>query len=211
MPEFDTMFTSGTRAAQPAAAAADQQFYMVTDEANKIERSNGAAWSQWGPIGLIDYKSFRMTAAQGFTSNTTFANITSMGYAIGANERWFSDFYLLVTGARAGQLKYAFTYPAAATIEIASMGPASGFGTTGSDIVEGALRTQQIIGVASGVIAGIIGCGDNTANALMAHIRATIQNGANAGTVQLQAAQNASSATVTNINIGSSFEAKRFA
>ena len=49
MAEFETLFISGDRASQPAAAAADQKFYMVTDEDNIVERSDGIAWTQWGP------------------------------------------------------------------------------------------------------------------------------------------------------------------
>lgn len=40
----------GTRAAQPVATAvADGALYAVSDESYLIERSNGTAWSQWGP------------------------------------------------------------------------------------------------------------------------------------------------------------------
>jgi hypothetical protein len=65
MPEFETMFLSDTRANQPAASAADQKFYQVTDEGNIIERSDGATWANWGPSGSGSYRLIQSKVVSG--------------------------------------------------------------------------------------------------------------------------------------------------
>ena len=69
MAEFETLFISGDRASQPAAAAADQKFYMVTDESNIVERSDGVTWTQWGPGSTGG--GLAIVEAKLFTSNAT--------------------------------------------------------------------------------------------------------------------------------------------
>src|ERR1044071_2728084 len=44
---------SGTRAAQPAASNSNKGcIYQVTDESNKLEKSDGSSWSTYGPTSL---------------------------------------------------------------------------------------------------------------------------------------------------------------
>lgn len=67
MPEFETMFLSGDRADQPDPEDADQKLYQVEDEGNILERSDGVAWTPYGPQntggGLILVENKLFTAA----------------------------------------------------------------------------------------------------------------------------------------------------
>jgi hypothetical protein len=113
MPEFETMFLSDTRANQPAASAADQKFYQVTDEGNIIERSDGATWANWGPSGsgsyrLIQSKVVSGGAVQDVDFDTDIDGNTDKiyvidGYVISGNNSVDADLTLQPNGVSTAQ------------------------------------------------------------------------------------------------------------
>jgi hypothetical protein len=61
-----------TRANQPAASAVSEgALYAVTDESYKIERSNGAAWQQFGPTPTSATRAITLVISGGGSAITT--------------------------------------------------------------------------------------------------------------------------------------------
>lgn len=128
------------------------------------------------PTGIGAFLFSRSTANFTKNNNTTLGDVTGMSFAVGANETWaFRLTFREVTAVAAGW-KYTFTGPAAATA--VWFGGARGAAAANAVTNFGTTFTQN-----------------GTANDEYETIGGLLRNGANAGTVQLQAAQNAADAT----------------
>ena len=163
----------------------------------------------------IKYK----TSTQSFISTTTFADVTAssgnFAFALAANEVWVVDCYIPMTmsgqSAGAGGAQFRLTGPASPTnVAITgTFGGACGNGIGGPSAAF-AVPFSAVIAFSS-AFAGFnsnnadAGNGSQYSNntATFVQIYAVIRNGANAGTVTLQAAQNSSSASATILGLGS--------
>jgi len=138
--------------------------------------------------GAIWSNSVRKSADESATNNT-LQNDDVLLFAIAANETWQFRFVVFVTSASATpDCQMAVTFPAAATpvYGLAGIDPAS---ATFSNYV-----------TTSGAALGVrIGAGE----LVMVVIEGSVLNGANAGNVTLQWAQNTTNATATTVVAGS--------
>lgn len=141
----------------------------------------------------------RKTADQSLTTQIVLQNDSHLFFSIPANEEWVSDFFidagavLSTTG-----IQVAITTPAGATQNITAY-LASG---TSANALFGAKTTTSgtsLINTVFGTTEGIL------------TVSVWVLNGANAGTVQLQFAQSASSATALTFRKGSHMIAGRLA
>ncbi len=146
----------------------------------------------------------RKTADQSWTSNAVLADVTGMTFSIGANEVWQFDFYIFANGATTGDLKLAITTPTGATIIAGALG---GMAQGTTSLVN---ADQHGILTASGGFPNPYGMA-GTAQANMIHVHGIVVNGANAGSITLQAAQQTSDATATTIMANSHYLAIRMA
>jgi hypothetical protein len=188
--EFETLFLSGIRADQPAAADADQKFYQVEDEGGLIERSDGAAWNQWGPSpggATITRKASDTSRA----STTTLADDPDLVFAIGANETHEVEYVLAYAAPSSAtpDFKVAVDAPSGAAGMIFISGPTSG----STDVTATSMLQAAITAFATGIALGTHGGTTKS----FAFIKALIRNGATPGDVALQWAQNSSNATAT--------------
>ena len=115
-----------------------------------------------------------LTADQA-TTNAAAVNVTNMSFAIPANEVWAVEFRLGTTVSGAAGMKIAITVPAGATLG------ASVRGSSTAIITASGTLTANIQSSATGPVT----------------IHALIQNGANAGNVQLQFASGDGVVTAT--------------
>lgn len=138
----------------------------------------------------------RSTADQTVNASTTLVNATSMSVAVAASSNYLIDGWLMYASDTTPDIKFAFTYPAAATLSwsgsgywtnIASGGPA---GATGGEVNLNARNRS-----ATAISAGGIGAG--TAAGMV--IRGLLIVGGTAGTLQLQFAQEVSNASDTKL------------
>lgn len=155
---------------------------------------------------ISNYKS----ATQTFTTNTTFADVTgaigaTFSFAIAANEVWEVLYHIPLAFTGTGGVKLQLTGPAAAT-SVAIMGThtinrANGAATD----VQTVQYATQAAAFSSNFGSANSENGATTSNVynnqggsstpqIVVEARARIINGANAGTVTLQAAQNSSNA-----------------
>lgn len=173
-----------------------------------------------GGGGTRKYK----TSTQVFTTNTTFADITassgSFAFAIAASEVWEVDYFLPLSFGGTGGVKLQLTGPAAPT-SVAINGTnviwrtAS---TTDSKAFNHVLPITTVTAFSSSIAAadsvaaavGDDGVYANNGGSVFVHIHACIVNGANAGTVTLQGAQNSSNSTTT-FGLGCYMKAQRLA
>lgn len=124
-------------------------------------------------------------------ANTTLGDVTGLSFSIAASEIWgFNMSVPYQTNASAG-IKFGLTFPSGAT------------GKWGILYITGTGHVSDDIANSIGSTAGVPGTGG------MAHISGTIVNSTNAGTVQLQAAQNASHASNTVVYTNSHVKAFR--
>ncbi len=176
-----------------------------------LKKWNGSAWEF--DISVYKYK----TASQSFVTTTTYADITAttgnLAFAIGANEVWEVEWHLYVTTEVAGGYKFQVTGPATPTAvqlgagyqgnEVDNVGTGQGRGW--NDVVVRAIAfSGNILSVAGGVGTGL----EQRVGTIV--IRGLIVNGANAGTITLQGAQNSASGTTT-INAGHMVARRLFA
>lgn len=120
------------------------------------------------PTGVPTFS--RTTSAFTKNNNTTFGDVTGMAFSVGANEVWVFSFHMFYTSPTAAGYKITLTGPASPTavqyaIEVSTLTDATAFGTT---VVGASVDSIDQLRVISGIL----------------------RNGANAGTVQLQFAQN---------------------
>lgn len=148
------------------------------------------------------------TAQQRFSANTTYADISAssgnFAFTIAANEIWQIEAFIRATMAGTGGIKMQLTGPAAPTLVVAQLFPTYGDGTTGENTVwAGSVVTSFSSNlIAANYNAGAAGTPTNGVWRLHAYIA----NGANAGTVTLQGAQNSANST-TDFEPGSIWKA----
>ena len=161
------------------------------------------------------------SAAQVFTSDTAFADVAassgSMSFAIAANEVWSVRYVVPLSFGGTGGIKFQLTGPAAPTavtlmgwvanVARADGGAASGQATESFPVVTAFSTALVSLNSSNGLSVGTINYA--ITNPLV-EIIATIANGANAGTVTLQAAQNSASSTTT-LGVGSFMRAEKIA
>jgi len=180
-------------ASLPSAPYQGQLAYETTT--NTLQMWTGSVWkilSGYTPatfnpgVGQTNY----ITLANDFTmtSTTTLTAVTGMSFPVLANARYLLDGYLSyagsVGGGGLGDLKLDWTVPASTTFRWARNGYPVG-NTNQIDTVETDEVTIRALGT--------FGPSTN----ITAYLRGSILIGANAGTIQLRAAQNTSNATPT--------------
>jgi hypothetical protein len=142
----------------------------------------------------------RKTADQSVTSSTVLVDCTTLGLPVAANEVWQCDWSVVYQAGTTGDLKLGFTFPTAGEVIFdAQAWPDSG----------GTLNLSTFYATTSPTTARTF-FGDG-ANRHTLGIRGIYVNGANAGTVQLQFAQNTSDGSATTTKANSTLWAVRLA
>jgi len=151
----------------------------------------GPAFSA-APTGINQFLFARCTSNLTKNNNTTFADATGLAFAVGANETWVATYTLFFVSAVTPDIKFTLTGPAAPT--------AVTFGLVANGDITG-----RSTAFASPVAVSTNGT-DSTS-----HLSMILRNGANAGTVQLQMAQNSADASNTILYADSFVQAQRVA
>ena len=115
-------------------------------------------------------------------ASTTYVNATGLSFAVAANHRYEWKAVLFYNAAAAGKLKFGWTAPALATMT---------YGLIGLDTTVTAITGITNFGYLTAVN-GVLGAPTAAANCFGVAV-GTLQTGANAGTFQIQFAQNAAS------------------
>ena len=157
------------------------------------------------------------SAVQTFTTNATYADVTAssgtLSFDAVASGVYIADYYVPVSFGGTGGVKFQITGPASPTnVDI------TGDRTRGDAGAVGSLAIQSPFTAVTAFSSDIAAFNSNTCGAsastypndqpALVHIRLRLRNGANAGTVTLQAAQNSSNSTTT-LGLGSTMTAKR--
>ena len=136
-------------------------------------------------------------ADQTKTSDVALSDATDLLVPLAASETWAFEFSLFVTGPTAGDVQFALTIPTGATLRSSGFGP---------DVALTALPVaiQQVgnINASAGILV-FATTGTAVANQVLVSLKGYIQNGVTPGDLQLQFAQNTSSATVTTLRSSS--------
>lgn len=166
-------------------------------------------WNGTANISLYSrslYTIMRKTADQILTpSSTVLQNVTGMSMAVpgivGANFMFRGKFFY--DASATADIKFAFTFPVAggATMRWGGIGAATAGGSSG----------DATFGTQTGSGSAIAYGGGGVATFMIVLIEGEITMGTNAGTLQLQAAQNTSDASVTTFAARSSLEVWRTA
>lgn len=191
-----------------------------------VDRADGyvvgqTVWNQnLGDTGNLQYLYDRlavkyMTATHVISASTTYVDLITSGagtmsFSVVANGIYIAQYVLLVTPAGTGGLKLQLTGPAAPTGVYAQafgeVQPLTGDNAAlGSTSAPAAAFSAALFSANAGSTTGLIKASAGTVVAY-----ATIINGANAGTVTLQGAQNSAN-TTTTFGIGSRMEVFRVA
>lgn len=141
----------------------------------------------------------RKGSDQSWTSDTALANVTSLSFAVEANSVYLAKFYLFMVGGTTGDLKYDFTVPASAT------GWHWGNRQETTDTIP---DNANINWIATDTFSTTGAIGLHT-TITMAIINVLVVTAGASGTVQLRAAQNASSGTASTIKANSCVEATK--
>jgi hypothetical protein len=144
------------------------------------------------------------TADQSVTSSTTLANDTHLFYTIGAAGTYAFDLYLYGTSAAnaAGDMGIAFTFPTG-TLYVG----ASGLDVALASGDNGTMKGQAGLSLASGTLMTVFGL---STTPTMAHVHGLLVATAT-GTLRLQWAQFASSASASTLKAGSHMLVKQVA
>lgn len=159
------------------------------------------------------------SGTQVFTTTTTFADVTAssgnFAFTVAANEVWQVEYYLPIDFGGTGGAKFQLTGPSAPTAVLIK-GSYSAYIPAGSGDAA-ATRWAPISSTtafstpfAANNNGSTLGNYSSTTGLSDIRILATVINGANAGTVTLQAAQNSSNSTTT-LGIGSYMRAYKVA
>ena len=152
--------------------------------------NSGATAPEWVAAGAT-VKSVRKSSDQTVTSSTTLVNDTQLKFAVAANETYIFQAWLYTYAADGTpDIKTTFTGPAGSTVLWSS-----------SQVIFNASGATTLTVVAPG---GTVGDFFVDANLRAIQLYGTILNGSTAGDVQLQWAQNTSSANGTSVKAGSS-------
>jgi hypothetical protein len=141
----------------------------------------------------------RKTADQSLTTQIVLQNDSHLFFSIGASEEWIADFFI-DAGAILGTtgIQVAVTTPAGATQNITAC-LASGTSTNALSGAKTTVSGTSLINTTFGAAEGIL------------TLSVWVLNGVTAGTVQLQFAQSASSASALTFRKGSHMTAARIA
>ena len=138
----------------------------------------------------------RKTADEGVTSSTTLQNDNNLVINVGANEVWEFETYLMVTaGSATPDFKMAFTVPSGATLRWSAS-----FYTSAGSAYSGVIT-------ASASAIGFPTTGTVTETVL---VKGIVANGATAGTLQFQFAQNTSNNQAITVKQNSYMKASKF-
>lgn len=156
----------------------------LADAVNKIEAELAADPS--GSFATVKARmdarvTCRKTADQSFTTQTP-ANVTDMSFAVAASQDYYFKFILGVTMGAARGIEVALTTPASPTFFVATahiFGQITTAGSTDASVT-------GIITASGGVVSHTPTAGATTS---MVIVEGIFSNGANAGTLQLQASQ----------------------
>lgn len=142
----------------------------------------GASAPSWGNVPF----KVRKTSDETVNNSAALQNDDDLLMALAANEVWAFEAYLIYTTPATPDIKFAFTVPAGATLQ---------WGTVAYDSA-GVL--VQVDVSASGTSKDFV---DGTSYSIF--IQGVVLNGANAGNLQLQWAQNTMNASNTKVLTGS--------
>ena len=138
----------------------------------------------------------RLTADSAAVNNsTTLVNITGLAFAIAANEIWTFEITIWYSSNATANIKFAVTTPTGSTVRY----------TLIATVIDGAALYPQVNATASGTT----GIADGAA--AFAKIVGIVVNGATAGNVQAQFAQNTANVSDTTVLANSHLVAKRLA
>jgi hypothetical protein len=140
-----------------------------------ITASGGVTWASTS--STLNFAYAKTSANFTKNANTTLGDVTGLSFSVAANETWVFRVVMYEVSATAADWKVAVTGPAAAT---------ANFAMHSSMDTPGAARTTSY---STGMAVG----GSAVDDVMV--MEGIIINGANAGTVQIQAAQNSSDAS----------------
>lgn len=175
------------------------------DHHNETHAVGGAGHT--GVMNLQQQDEYFVALASDQTWNTDAETdpVTDLDFDVEASATYVFEFVLIASSADNADIKIELTGPASPTaIWYQFIGPTQ-TGTGG-----GALNQQQNADVASAFTTELAAGGANSGNRMYL-VKGVLVNGANAGTVVLEAAQNTSQASNTVIRAGSYLVAKRVA
>lgn len=157
---------------------------MITynDTIKRLTYRDNTSWREVLPYTLI-----RKTADEAVNNSVVMQNDDHLIIPIAANEVWQAEYFLhVLQGAWAAvDFKYNFTIPAAATLTYKAHDAIDSAGT---------LAGSMIIVAATDLVAAV----GNGISSLI-HAKIVVVNGANAGNITLQWAQNAAAAVNTKL------------
>jgi hypothetical protein len=152
---------------------------------------NGGAPAWATPATAATVKSVRKSSDQTVTSSTTLVNDSQLKFAVAANETYIFQAWLYTYAADGTpDIKVTFTGPSGSTVLWSS-----------SQVIFNAAAATTLTSVNTGGTSADLFV---DANNRAIQLYGTISNGATAGDVQLQWAQNTSSANGTSVKAGSS-------
>ncbi len=125
-------------------------------------------------------------------SNTTLTDVTEIGIAVAANAIYEIRLSVQYSTNTTADFKFAFTFPVGLTLDAAVQ----------------YYSTAEAYLTGRGIQTTVFACGGTGASIWL---HGLVTNGANAGTLQLQAAQNTSTAVTTNVEIGTLMVLQRVA
>lgn len=125
-------------------------------------------------------------------SNTTLQDVTDLGLSVVANATYEFAAYIQYSTNTTADLKVGFTFPTGLTMDYGLL----------------AFNTTEVWVTSRGIQTTVLQVGGT---GTMLYLNGSVVVGANAGTLQLQAAQATSTAITTNIEQGSTMLLKRLA
>lgn len=142
-----------------------------------------------GGVGQILYAA--STANQNLTvSSTAMQNVTNLVIAVAANGVYTFSATIFYTGNGTNDIKLGFTLPSGAAIDFGGHGPEVAMSSAATALIS----TQNVVNGSTPTTPIPYGA---TGTASTVFLQGQIRVGANAGNVQLQAAQNTSNASAT--------------
>lgn len=132
------------------------------------------------------------------TASTTLQSVTGLVVALAANTTYIVDADLvshLATGATE-DIKYGATWPTGATVDIHASGPSTTLAASTAPDMKVVFQGSATSGTTT------VDFGTTTSNTT-SRLRFYVANGANAGNLQIQAAQNTSGANIVTVVGGS--------
>ena len=175
----------GSTSSDPVAASlTGANGITITNAAGSITVSGGR-------------KTIRKTADESLDTSETLQNDDALLFAVAANEVWHFEFVLFLTSTSSTpDFKCTFTKPTGASGRWGMLAISSNSTSVvaATDMAGASVDLDGATTLACGVVANLVN---------MVILQGTIVNGANAGTLQLQWAQNTSNATAITVKTNS--------